>query len=217
MGSSIQLLPLLVLMRAAGLQQPYTRNYTMFPNNINALIDRVVSVIQELKEASASEIKRKILAFHKEAGGAEELQKILTELLSTGRIIVRTEKKGNGQLVESYCLAHSNDPDNGNRSVDTSNSGINPRISVQIDIVFEDWQEIFSLLSSLINTNNVSNEHNVESSEVDDEDSYPYEYDHDLDYDTEDSCHSENDNDITDRWLDDHMYKEPRTAIHLVR
>ena len=139
----------------------------MHSNNVNVLIDKVVSVIQKLKEASATEIKRKISAFHQEAGGAEKLQKILTNLLSTGKVTVRTEKSRNGQSIEFYRLANSSANDSNYCHVAKDNNGITPKINVKIEIDFEGWDEIFTLLSSLVNTDIGSSEHKVEPEKSD--------------------------------------------------
>ena len=189
----------------------------MLSRNVNPYIDKVLSAIQELKEATATAIKRKILAFNQEAGGAEELQKILTELISTGRITARTEKKGNGKLVESYCLANSNVNDNSNRHVDKINNGINPSISVKIDIVFEGWDDIFALLPSLINTQRSSNEHNAESFEVDTEDSNPCEVDDDTGYEDSNLCENDDEVPYDEWWMYDHAFRPAFSSNNSLR
>jgi len=181
----------------------------MHSNNVNVLIDKVVSVIQKLKEASATEIKRKISAFHQEAGGAEKLQKILTELISTGRITARTEKKGNGKLVESYCLANSNVNDSSNRHVDNGSNCNNPKINVKLEINFEGWDEIFaqllSVLLSLVNTDRSSNE--AEAFEVDTEDSNSCEVDDDTGNDDSNLCGHDDEVPYDEWWMYDHAFR----------
>jgi hypothetical protein len=118
----------------------------------NNPLDKVLSVIQNLGEATVTEIKRKIAEYN-QGGGVEKLRNVLSELVSNGSLNVRTKQSGNGQSVEVYRLTNSNVSSNGNAG--NGNNGSNLKITVTVDIAFEGLEDMLSLLFTPTNMDTI--------------------------------------------------------------
>ena len=127
---------------------------------VNSPINKILAAIQRKGKATVSDIKRSIAEFN-QAGGAEKLRCILADLVSNGSLTIHTDKSGNGQTVESYCLATSDASSGSNDATSNVGNGNNMKITITFDIVIEGWQDI---VSSLINAdcgNDGNNERNA--------------------------------------------------------
>ena len=158
--------------------------YTQFPNRrekgifmtstVNTTpVNRILSVIKEKGSATFSEIKRAINEFHNKPGGAEQLRKHLTKIVSDGMVATHIDKSGKGRAVESYSIANSSTTGKSNSSNVRSNDN-NVTISCTLAITIEGCTDIAHILTSFLNVDDGNcNECEVEAAIDDVEQSNP--------------------------------------------
>ena len=133
---------------------------------LNHPLDKIVSAIHRKGgEATLTGIKRSI-AFFNQSGGVEKLRKCLDDLLENGTLTLRKDKGGNGQPIESYCLANSNISIPGNSSNPGNKSDNGMTITVSLDIRHKG---LLDAILSFLNVNDSNSNENTTAVTADDD------------------------------------------------